>query len=158
MSAGIALLRAHRDRPYSHSFTYKDGAGVPINLTGFSAVMHLRDSVLSRDPVLVLSTGNGRIALGGTAGTIALALDADTMAALAPAGHTRQLVYQLELFSGGTYVGGYGGGYAGGYMGPVGPAPGAYAGGYAGGYGGQTGVPYDLIEGSFLVKPGVTRV
>ena len=46
----------------------------PVDLTGCSARMHIREDVESPDPLLVLSTENGRIHLGETEGTVALYL------------------------------------------------------------------------------------
>lgn len=58
------------------TLTWKDSAGVPIDLTGFSAEMDIRDS--QPDPITLyeLSTVNGRIVLGGAAGTIQLLIPA----------------------------------------------------------------------------------
>lgn len=55
---------------------------VPVDLTGCTARMQIRAEVGSILPLLELSTTNGRIALGGTAGTATLSIDAATTAAL----------------------------------------------------------------------------
>lgn len=69
--------------------------GPPMNLTGFTAKMQVR--VMPSDDLLVeLTTENGRIELGGTAGTIRLLIDSDTSAALEP---TPLGYYSLVLFS-----------------------------------------------------------
>jgi hypothetical protein len=55
--------------------TWQDATGSPINLTGYSAKMEIRDwpgGVLHS----TLSTGNGQIVLGGSAGTIQLLIPA----------------------------------------------------------------------------------
>ncbi len=55
---------------------------VPVDLTGCAARMQIRSEVESPTVLLELSTTNGRIALGGAAGTATLTLDAATTAAL----------------------------------------------------------------------------
>lgn len=51
--------------------TWKDSAGDPIDLTGWSAAMQVRTE--PRGTVLAdLSSGNGKITLGGAVGTIRL--------------------------------------------------------------------------------------
>lgn len=51
----------------------------PIDLTGCTARMHIRAKLEDADPLLVLTTENGRITLGGTAGTVDLFIsDEDT--------------------------------------------------------------------------------
>ena len=54
----------------------------PIDLTGCTARMQVREEVESTAVLLELTTENGRIALGGTAGTVELLVDADTTAAI----------------------------------------------------------------------------
>jgi hypothetical protein len=49
----------------------------PFNLTGYTAKMQVRSTAESADLIIELSTTNGRIVLGGTAGTIDLLIDAD---------------------------------------------------------------------------------
>ena len=66
----------------------------PVNLTGYTAALKVRETAASEDAVISLATGSG-ITLGGAAGTIALLIDADT-AATVPAG---DYVYDLELYA-----------------------------------------------------------
>jgi tRNA threonylcarbamoyladenosine modification (KEOPS) complex Pcc1 subunit len=58
--------------------------------------MQLRTSVQNESMVLELTTSNGRIALGGVAGTITLTITAADMATLLPL----KYVYDLELITG----------------------------------------------------------
>lgn len=74
--------------------THENPDGTPINLTGMTARMQIRDSA-DDSLILELTTENGRITLGGTAGTITLAVTAADTAAL-----TRGGVYDLELVNG----------------------------------------------------------
>lgn len=73
--------------------TYENPDGTPVNLTGMTARMQVRDA--SEVVVIELTTENGRIALGGTAGTVTLSIDAATTAAM-----TRGGTYDLEIVNG----------------------------------------------------------
>lgn len=67
-----------------------------IDLTGFTARMHMRDTLEATTPFLTLTTENGGIALGGAAGTVdLLASAAATSSISATSG-----VYDLELVAG----------------------------------------------------------
>jgi hypothetical protein len=71
-----------------------------VNLTGYTARMQLRTSAEAITTLEDLTTENGGITLGGTAGTITLSLTATETAAL-PA---TRAVYDLELVSSGGVV------------------------------------------------------
>lgn len=63
----------------------------PINLTGYTARMHIRRRLADVDTQLVLTTENGRLVLGGAAGTVRIVmLPVETAALLSG-------VYDLEL-------------------------------------------------------------
>ena len=64
-----------------------------IDLTGCTARMQVREEIESTAALLELTTDNGRIALGGTAGTVDLLVDASTTAAIAWTGG----VFDLEI-------------------------------------------------------------
>jgi hypothetical protein len=55
--------------------------------------MHVRDNVTSNSTVLVLTTENSRISLGGATGTVTMTVAAADMANVA----SGQYVYDLEL-------------------------------------------------------------
>lgn len=76
-------------------------AQLPVDLTGCTARMDIRAKLTDTAKLLSLTTANGRIVLGGTAGTITLLLTAEETAALTwLAG-----VYDLEVeFGTGTVV------------------------------------------------------
>ncbi len=81
--------------------TWKDSAGTAVNLTGYTARLNVRETYSSSSAILTLTTENGGITLGGSAGTITLSASATTTAALtAPFSG----VYDLELVSGGGVV------------------------------------------------------
>lgn len=61
---------------------WKDSTGTPINLTGYSARMQVRQSVVSPDVLLELSTTNGKISISPITGTITLIFSEATTAAI----------------------------------------------------------------------------
>jgi hypothetical protein len=67
-------------------------SNVPLDLTGYSARLQVRESYSASSAVLSLTAGTG-ITLGGTAGTIDLLVASTATAALTPG----QYVYDLEL-------------------------------------------------------------
>lgn len=72
----------------------------PINLTGFTARMQIRANAEAADTLAELTTEDGRITLGGVAGTIDLSLP-HAVTDLLPKG---KWVYDLELVSAGGLV------------------------------------------------------
>lgn len=71
----------------------------PVDLTGCTAKSHFRSDIDSPDVLLELSTANGRIELGGTAGTVRWLIDAATTAAM----DWTDAVHDLEItFADGT--------------------------------------------------------
>jgi hypothetical protein len=64
------------------------------DLTGYTARMHVRKYVYSLDPEITLTTGNDRITLGGSDGTIQLFIRAEDTRTLLQSG-----VYDLEIIS-----------------------------------------------------------
>ena len=72
----------------------------PVNLTGFTARMQIRETVESTAVLHSLTTENGGITLGGAAGTIALTISATDTAAFT----FDTAVYDLEVVSGGGVV------------------------------------------------------
>lgn len=98
MSAGTWNILIEQGATFDTTLTWKDEAGTPVNLTGYTARMQIRPEVGSSTVTLDLTTANGRIALGGAAGTIRLTIDAATTAALLPSVQ----VHDLELVVGST--------------------------------------------------------
>lgn len=91
-------LYVYRGATLSEDVTWKDENGVPIDLTGFTARMHMRETMDSATPFLTLTTENGGITLGGAAGTIDILASATATSAItATAG-----VYDLELVASDT--------------------------------------------------------
>ncbi len=99
MPAATHNLTIERGATYTQRLTWKDPAGTAINLTGYTARMQLRPRI--GGPVLIeLTTENGRIALGGSAGTIDLTIAAADTTTLP----TSTVKYDLELISAGGLV------------------------------------------------------
>jgi hypothetical protein len=73
---------------------------VNVNLTNYTARMQIRASAEAVTTIEELTTANGGITLGGSAGTITLSLT-DTETAALPA---TRAVYDLELVSAGGVV------------------------------------------------------
>jgi hypothetical protein len=70
--------------------------GSPMNLTGYTAAMQVRETYDSTSTLLSLTNGSG-ITLGGTAGTIAVLVASTATAAIADGFYS----YDLEITSGG---------------------------------------------------------
>jgi hypothetical protein len=93
MPAGKHNLVIEQGATFGRRFTWSDSKGKPVNLTGYSARLHIREKVDSPNPVAVATTENGKIQLGGAAGTIMLMFTADETAAMS----FKKGVYDLEL-------------------------------------------------------------
>ena len=101
MPAGTLDLEIEQGATFTKVLTWKDSEDVPINLSGFQARMQIRTTEEAADPpALALTTVNGRIALGGIAGTITLLISATDTSAITAGSY----VYDLELESGGGTV------------------------------------------------------
>jgi hypothetical protein len=100
MSAGKKDFIIEQGATFSKVLTWKDSAGAAINLTGYTARMHVRTDIDAATPFLQLTTENSRIALGGVAGTITLTISATDTAAIT----NTSGVYDLELVSGAGVV------------------------------------------------------
>ena len=99
MAATTYDILIEQGATYSQVVTYKE-SGVAVNLTGYTARMQVRSTLESATTVVELTTANGRITLGGAAGTITLTISATDTASLT-AGRG---VYDLELVSGSGIV------------------------------------------------------
>jgi hypothetical protein len=95
-------LDCYQGASFDCTLTWRMGAtpGTPVNLTGYTARMQVRDGYDGGSAIVSLTSGTG-ITLGGTAGTILLELTPTQTAAIdaTPSG---QYVYDLELVSGST--------------------------------------------------------
>jgi hypothetical protein len=94
--AAILNLALEKGSTFRPKFKYQNPDGSPINLSGYTARMHLRTEVDAETTLIELTTANGRIALGGPLGTIDFYISAQDTLAL-PVGTA---VYDLELVIG----------------------------------------------------------
>lgn len=100
ISPGQYDLTIYQGATFTQQLTWKGSDGNAVNLTGYTARMMARTSADAAAPFLTLTTENGGISLGGTAGTINLTItSAATAALMAGVG-----VYDLELISGAVVV------------------------------------------------------
>lgn len=100
MSAGIYNDTLDQGATYNLVVVYKDDSGDPIDLTGFSAFMQLRESYQSSVADLTLSTANGGISIDGPNGEITITATATQTTALL----SDFYVYDLELVNGSTVI------------------------------------------------------
>lgn len=96
--AGNWTLHIEQGATFDTTLTWKNAAGTPVDLTGFTARAQVRSMHTSTSPILSMTTGNGQLALGGNAGTIRILLS-DAVTAALPAPFNG--VWDLELVSGG---------------------------------------------------------
>lgn len=76
-----------------------DSIYIPMDLTGYTARMHVRRTVESSDYIISLTTENNRISIVGLAGEITLTLSAEETAEITSSG-----VYDLEIIDSGGIV------------------------------------------------------
>lgn len=93
MAAGKYDFLIEKGAAFEPILTWKDSAGTLVNLSGYTARMHMRERYDSTTPFIILTTENGGITLGGAAGTITLYISPANTAAIAASGG----VYDLEL-------------------------------------------------------------
>lgn len=98
--AGTYNITCQQGATLKRSITWRNPNKTPINVTGYTARMHVRSTVDASTTVLELTTENSRITLGGVLGTITLRVEAPITTNLTPAIY----VYDLELVSGGGEV------------------------------------------------------
>jgi len=96
VSAGALDIVAEQGATFLLALLWTDSNDDPIDLTGYTARMHVRHVPNASTFVVELTTENGRITLGGTAGTIGLSIDAEATAELSPG----EFVYDLEMVDG----------------------------------------------------------
>lgn len=100
-------LTMYQGASWDYTLTWTTTSGTvtsPVNLTGYTARMQVRETQASTATIMSLTSGSG-ITLGGTAGTIYLEASAATTAGIATeATPQTQYVYDLELISGAGYV------------------------------------------------------
>ena len=71
--------------------------GDPVDLTGYSARMQLRETLEDVEPVAEFDSGD-EIAIAAATGTITLTVSAAAVAALSPDNERRTLLWDIELY------------------------------------------------------------
>lgn len=95
MTAGCYDIEIEKGVNFNRIITWKDGTGMLVNLTGFTARMQARDCVYSDTILFELTSANGEIVIDETLSTISLIIDDVTTAAIP--GEIG--VYDLELIA-----------------------------------------------------------
>ena len=98
MTAGIYNFTMDQGANWDLNVVYKDSDGNPINLSGYTAAMQLRQNYNSDSAELTLTTANGGITIVGEQGKLVLHATAAQTGSL-DAGF---YVYDLEITSGGV--------------------------------------------------------
>lgn len=93
MAAAEYNFEIEQGASFSKTVVWKDGDGAPVDLTSYAARMQVRQSVSAAEVLFEFTTENGRIALGGTAGSVTLTATAVDTAAIT----WRRGKYDLEL-------------------------------------------------------------
>lgn len=96
INPGTYNIKCPQGATYYKTFTIST-SGSPMDLTGYTSAMQVREALDSASPLLSLTNGSG-ITLGGTAGTIAVTITSAQSSAIAAG----SFVYDLEITSGGT--------------------------------------------------------
>ena len=96
MTAGIYNTTIDQGSVWSVVLVYTDSNNTPVNLTGYTAAMQLRQNYNSDVADLTLTTANGGISIVGATGTITINATATQTGLLDPGFY----VYDLELTSG----------------------------------------------------------
>ena len=96
MSAKYNLV-CEQATTFNFLFTINNN-NAPLNLTGYTGVMTVRPFVGASTTTVVASTANGRMTLGGVAGSVTVLIDATTTGAIG----SGRYVYDLVLTTGST--------------------------------------------------------
>ena len=100
MAAGKYNIIIEQGATFNLPITWKNNAGNPYNLTGYTARMQVRQYKESVTSLVTVTTENGGIALGGALGTVTVTISATATAALPAC----DAVYDLELETGSTVI------------------------------------------------------
>lgn len=94
MAAFKVPLKIDQGADYELSTVWKAGPlKTPVDLTGCSALAHVRSTIDAPTPLLTLSTANGGIVLGGTTGSVKIIITRAQTEGVA----WRSGVYDLEV-------------------------------------------------------------
>ena len=72
MSAAHYDMEIEKGTTFKYTLSYTDSTNNPINLTGYTAKMQIREQYISSEILAELSSANGKITINGTQGKILL--------------------------------------------------------------------------------------
>jgi len=90
---GIYDIVADQGATLHEVAVWKDSARNIINVSGYTARMHIRESIESANPTLSLTTENGRIVVYGSEGRFDLTVSASDMTGISAG----KYIYDLEV-------------------------------------------------------------
>jgi Na+/serine symporter len=93
MTPGLVNFVCPQGSTFRRTLTYTLDE-VPVNLTGYSSRLQVREAYYSEDPIVSLVSGSG-ITMGGSAGTIDILISASVTSEFPTGTH----VYDLEIVS-----------------------------------------------------------
>lgn len=93
MPAGEYDIRVEQGATFQRTITWSDSVGNPIDLTGYTARLQMRNNLNDPTPFLDLTTENGGITLGGAQGTVTLLATDEQTSAI----DSKKGVYDLEI-------------------------------------------------------------
>jgi hypothetical protein len=93
MTPGLVNFVCPQGSTFRRTLTYTLDE-VPVDLTGYSSRLQVREAYYSEDPVVSLVSGSG-ITIGGSAGTIDILISASATSTFPTGTH----VYDLEIIS-----------------------------------------------------------
>ncbi len=95
ITPGSYDLTIYQGTTFNEVFTWTDVNNVPINITGYTAALMVRSSIVDSVAFITLTTANGGITINGSAGTITLSMLPAATAALTQISG----IYDLNLTS-----------------------------------------------------------
>lgn len=93
MIAGVYNIHIDQGASFERLITVKDSSDVLFDFTDYTAQMQIRRDIEDSTPIVTMTTENGYITLGGTAGTITLYLPPVITKDIVD----RECVYDLEI-------------------------------------------------------------
>lgn len=98
MTAAIYNATIDQGATWTLEVVYKNDEGTPINLTGYTAALQVRQNYYDTTALLTLTSPSGGIVITGATGTIDITMSAVQTGSLDEGFY----VYDLEISSGGT--------------------------------------------------------
>lgn len=100
MAAAEYDITVEQGATFQLNITWKNPDTTPVNLTGYTARMQIREKHSSTTALVSLTSAAGDIVLGGVLGTIVVTIPATVTDDLT----IKRGVYDLELISGSSFV------------------------------------------------------